>query len=166
MSPSLGSKQACSLPLLHSPTPTYDACRDVCKASFAHIALCHGNPPVHLLAHLHSCNAPSHTLGSLLSHTRRLPHITHRSLLTFPNPTPSPFTTQSPCSWSLSHPTMCGCRFVNPEHSFTQGGGRLHSFLDPVRGRGGFPTDWLLLLLLVLIFETRPHVAQVSLKLM
>lgn len=68
-----------SPPLLRSPTPTRDVCRDVCKTSFAHTALCHRNPPVHSLAHLHSCDTPSHTLGSLLSHTCRLSHVTASS---------------------------------------------------------------------------------------
>lgn len=73
-----------SLPLLHSLIPTRDVCRDVCKASSAHTALCHRNPPVHSLAHLHSCNTPSHTLGSLLSHTHHTsqpPHIPQPNLI-------------------------------------------------------------------------------------
>lgn len=58
---------------------------------------------------------PPHTPSGACSVT----HITSNSLLTFHSPTPSPFTSQSPCSWSLSHPTMCGCLCYHAPHPQT-----------------------------------------------
>lgn len=58
---------------------------------------------------------PPHTPSGACSVT----HITHHSLLTYHSPTPSPFISQSPCSWSLSLPSMCGHLSINTPHPFT-----------------------------------------------
>lgn len=56
----------------------------------------------------------------------------------------------------------CGLPFINPKDVFTQGTGHLHYFLVPVGAGADASTDFFLLLL---IFEIRSHVDQISLKL-
>lgn len=125
------ANQPHSQPLLHSLTPTQDVCRDVCKASFAHTVL--SQEPTCSLA----CS-PSF-MRHPLTHPRELAQshmqaVTHHSLLTYPNPTPSPFTNNLFVLGHFHSLACVGIPLLPRKHSFTQGCGCLHGFLDPVRG--------------------------------
>ena len=55
----------------------------------------------------------------------------------------------------------CGPPFINPKHSFTQESEHLHCSLDPDGAEADASTDFFI----VVNFQIRSHVDQVSLKL-
>lgn len=93
---------------------------------------CHRNPPVRWLAHLHSCGTPSHIPREFVQ--SHMLAVIHHSLLTYPNPTPSPFTGNLLVLGHFHTLPRVGVPVLPPKHSFTQGCGCLQGFLDLVRG--------------------------------